>query len=45
MLPGEEQEFDLETAKQFFNRDPESDPTQIPEFILSGSESDLSKSI
>lgn len=41
MLPGEEYAFDSETAKQFFNRDPENDPMQVPEFIFSGSESDL----
>lgn len=41
MLPGEEHDFDADTADQFLNRDPESDPMTVPELILSGSESDL----
>ena len=41
MLPGEEMAFDSDTAMQFFNRDPQSDPMKIPQMVFSGSEADL----
>lgn len=41
VLPGEEMAFDQDTAQQFLNRDPQSNPMEIPELVFSGSEADL----
>ncbi|QXV63728.1 hypothetical protein INP83_11470 [Mucilaginibacter sp. 21P] len=41
LLPGPEDDFDVDTANQFFSRDPDADPTIIPRLILSGTEADL----
>lgn len=41
LLPGEEMAFDADTAKQFFQRDGDTDPMKVPQLVLSGSEADL----
>lgn len=41
LMPGPEDDFDRDTAKQFYDRDPDVEPEIVPRLILSGTEADL----